>query len=319
MATVKKTKPKTGENRFNLRTESWSYEKFDSLSPYVMNRDVEPRVPKVVKLLSKKYLPIHSVVTVGVAVKPFGKYKKGEMFRLDGNTRAEAFRVKPELIPSVPFNVTMIDIESKEEADEIYYGIDSSESVETNAHKVTGYLREREYEAVSKTIKLGRFKTALTNASKYCIADDGVTSIENSDFEVKLDYFWDEIVFIDQTKVIDQKDKRISFNVLTSLLLICKKYGTDSERVNLLINNVKNSLTEYNDQTQVDGVHYMLNDVYRMHSKEWTITGFGSSKILICKVLYYLDRFVIGETIKKPIKKISEKKLIEFFQNYLSK
>ena len=55
MATVKKTKPKTNENRFNLRTESWSYEKFDEIKPYVKNRDVEPRVPKVVKLLSKKY------------------------------------------------------------------------------------------------------------------------------------------------------------------------------------------------------------------------------------------------------------------------
>lgn len=313
MSTVKKT----NEKKFNLRTESWSYEKFNSIEPYNKNRDVEPRVSKVVKLLSKKYLPIHSVVTVGVAVKPFSNYKKGEMFRLDGNTRAEAFRVKPELIPTVPFNVMMIDIESKKEAEEIYYSIDSSDSVETAAHKVTGFLRERNYNAKTKNIKNGVFKGALLNACKYVHNENG-DLLQKADFDTMLDYFWNELVYIDQSGVINSKDGRVVGNVTTSLLLICKKYGTDNERVKLLINNLKNFVTECNDQTQVDGVHYVLNDLHRIHKQDWTKSQISISIPIICKILHSLDKFVIGETLNKSNRKMSEKKLMEFYQNYLS-
>lgn len=314
--TVKKTK--VTNDKFNLRTESWSYDEFAKLDPYMMNRDVEPRVSKVVKTLSRKYLPIHSVVTVGVAVNAFGKYKKGEMFRLDGNTRAEAFKVRPELIPNVPFNVIMMDIENKTEADEIYYGIDSSDSVETSSHKITGFLREREYDAVSKVIKSGKFKTALDNACRYGHNNEGVY-LQTAPFNLKLDHFWNELTFLDNTGILNPTDKRVSANVMTSLLLICKKYGTDNDRVNILIDNFKNGITVTNDISQVDGVHYVLNDLFRDYMLVWKTTGFNNSLPLICKILNSLDKFVLNETIKKPIKTLSDKKLAEFYQNYLTK
>ena len=315
---MKKTvTPTVKTDKFNLRTELWSYEKFAKLDPYMMNRDVEPRVSRVVKTLSRKYLPIHSIVTVGRATKSFGKYKKGDLFRLDGNTRAEAYKVRPELIPEVPFNVIMVDIENKIEADEIYYGIDSSDAVETSSHKITGFLREREYDATSKVIKSGKFKTALDNACRYGHNEEGVY-LQTAPFNVKLDYFWEELTYLDSTGILNPNDKRVSANVMTALLLISKKYGVNNKRFNILIENFKNGLTVTNNSTQVDGVHHVINDLYTKNILVWKTTGFGNSLPLISKILNSFDKFVQNETIKKPIKTMSDKKLAEYYQHYLS-
>jgi hypothetical protein len=317
--TVKNTTTKK-TNKYNLRTESWSYEKFAKLEPYVRNRDVEPRIPKVVKLLAKKYIPTHSIVIVGNVTKPFAKYKKGDKFRLDGNTRAEAFKIRPELIPEVPFHVIMMDVSSKEEADEIYYAIDSSDSVETSSHKITGYLREREYTALSKTIKEGKFKTALDNACRYGHNNDGLY-LQTAPFEDKLDFFWNELIHIDKWKLgnMDNRSKtKMSANVLTSLLLVAKKYGVNHKRFDLLIENFKNELTVTNNSTEVDGVHYVNTTLFTKNALVWKNTGRTNAFTLIHSILYSFDKFILNENIKKGSKLPNEKKLTEFYQNYRS-
>ena len=311
---------KQTNTKHNLRMESWSYNKFSKLEPYIRNRDVEPRVSKVVKLLSKKYLPTHSIVTVGRATKAFSKYKKGDMFRLDGNTRADAFKVNADLIPTVPFHVIIIDIESKEEADEIYYSIDSSDSVETSANKNTGYLRERDYTATSMSVKNGNFKTAIDIACRYTFDDNGQL-LDKAPFDKKLDYFWDELTYIDKWLPKSKKVKsKMSGSVVCGLLLIGKKYGVQNERFNLLLDNFKNEVTEINTATEADGVHYVLTTLYEKNSEVWT--RITKNIPLITTIHYSLDKFMLGETINKRsgipnTKKFSEK-LMEFFQDYLS-
>jgi len=297
------------------RQELWPYERFDKLAPYELNRDIEHRVGKVVKLLAEKYLVTHSMVVVGRAIKPFGRYNTNDYFRLDGTTRAEAYRLRPDLIPNKPFLVTVIDFDNKEDADAHYYSIDSSYSVETSSDKVTGYLRERDYNAMSRIIQKGRFKVSLDNACRYGHNEDGLY-LQTAPFNKKLDYFWDEITYIDSLGLDDIE--RYSAHILTVFLLIAKKYGVHNERFNLLVENYKNGVTTINDGREVDGVHFVYNDVYSKNIKMFKLNNRSVSGGLICQILFAFNKFMMNDTIKRNTRFPSERRLAELYQFYLT-
>jgi len=298
------------------RQELWPYERFDKLAPYELNRDIEHRVGKVVKLLAEKYLITHSMVVVGRAIKPFGRYNTNDYFRLDGTTRAEAYRLRPDLVPNKPFLVTVIDFDNKEDADAHYYSIDSSYSVETSSDKVTGYLRERDYNAMSRIIQKGRFKVSLDNACRYGHNEDGLY-LQTAPFNKKLDYFWDEITYIDSLGLDDIE--RYSAHILTVFLLIAKKYGVHNERFNLLVENYKNGVTTINDGREVDGVHFVYNDVYSKNIKMFKLNNRSVSGGLICQILFAFNKFMMNDTIKRNTRFPSERRLAELYQFYLTK
>lgn len=301
---------------FNTRQEKWDVMKFIKLNPYIMNRDIEPRIPKMIARLSEGPKPTHIRVAVGVVKKPFAKYKTGDYFRFDGNTRSESWKVKPELMPNVPLIVDVYEVRSKDDADKIYYDIDSSESVEKSAEKITGQLREKEYVAVSKIIKKGNFKTAVNNACRY-VKDVNGKSLSNKEyqkrFDIKLDTFWDEIATIDNMNLDMFSKNRYSGNVLTALLMVTKKYGIKNDRLRLLFENYAESISTINNGTSMDGVHFVSNVVFAEYSTMWTATGFSNARIVISKILYGFDKFMRNETIPKKLK---NKKFLEFYENY---
>jgi hypothetical protein len=291
---------------------------FMSLPPYNQNRDTEPRVAKIVRILSSTPLPTQLEVAVGKATKPFGPYKKNDYFRLNGNTRCDAWTVRPELIPTCDLDVKVYEVDSAEYARSLYDSFDSSDSVETSTDKVTGYLRERNFKAKNLRFKKGNFKTAVINACRYAHDDNGVYlngKEFNNKFNLKLDFFWKEIKKMDSYPM-DELTK-YSGNVLTAFLLVLKKYGLKNERFDELFNNFKESLTTYNTATYVDGVNYVFNYVYPNNSDVWTQTGFSNSFILISKILYGFDMFMRDEKVSKK-DKVKDKFLKEFYQNYLN-
>jgi hypothetical protein len=315
---VKKNDPMYDYSTFKMSIERMSPEKFMKLPAYFRNRDVDQRVSKMTKRLMKGALPTHLIVAVGKATQNFGPYKKGQYFRLDGHTRTDSWKVNPDLIPNVDLFVIVYELDSYEYTLSIYDDIDSTESAEKVNEKISGLLRERNYVAKSDRIKKCTFKTAVINSCRYLHTPEGVYlngKEFNNKFDVKLDYMWKELTTIDSIGI--DSIERYSGNVLTAFLLLTKKYGTSSRRLKTLIDNYKEGITTVNTSTTVDGVHYVYNSLYPDYQTVWTQTGFSNSFDLISKILYCFDMFMRNENISKKTKFPTNKKLREFYQEYI--
>lgn len=304
----------TNYTKFNTRSEFWSYNKLSKLKPISINRDTDSRLVKVTKRLEKKYLPTHSIIMVGKVVKDFGKYKKGDYFRFDGNTRSDVWKVKPELVPQIPFLTIIFDIDSEQDMKDIYYSIDSQDAVETSSDKMTGMLRNKNYNPKSNIIKKGQFKRGLDLACQYGDNERG-EYLHTSSIDTKLDYYWNVLTFLDKLG-IDNKNPRYSPNLLGCLLMIGKKYGVNHKRFSLLVENFKNGITTINNTKYVDGVHYVYNNLYEKKKEVWKLSTWGSARGVVSPMLYCFDKFMKNENISKTTKFPNEKTLNEFFQFY---
>jgi len=316
---VKKNDSMYDYSTFKMDIVRMSPEKFMKLPAYIRNRDVDSRVSKMTKRLMKGALPTHLIVAVGKATENFGPYKKGQYFRLDGHTRTDAWKVNPDLVPNVDLFVIVYELDSYDYTLLIYNDIDSTESAEKVNEKISGLLRERNYVAKSDRIKKCTFKTAVINSCRYIHTPEGVYlngKEFNDKFNVKLDYMWKELTTIDSIGI--DSIERYSGNVLTAFLLLAKKYGSSSKRLKTLINNYKEGVTSVNTSTTVDGVHYVYNNLYADNQNVWTQTGFSNSFDLISKILYSFDMFMRNENISKKTKFPTNKKLREFYQEYIN-
>lgn len=305
-------------SKYRIRTEFWSYEKLSKLEPIVINRDTDIRLSKVYKRLVDKYLPTHSTVIVGHVTKPFDCYEEHDMFRLDGNTRMEVYKIKPELIPDTPFLVIIYDIDCWEDAKDIYDSIDNKDAAESTSEKITGILRYKEYDANSELVKKGKFKRAIDIVSLYDVDSDGVR-INTLSTEDKINRYWEYITYIDELGITNM-EKRWSAGVFACLIMVAKKYGLDHERFDLLYNNLQDGLTTVNDKDEVDGVHYVYHTLYDKFKDSWTNTGmYNTKKTHIVLILYGFDMFMKNENISKKTKidKQLSSTLKTFFENYL--
>ena len=280
--------------RFNPRVEVWNYERFKKLETYSLNRDVEPRITKVSKALSEGYVPGHSLTQVGFVTKDFGKYKVGDLVCLDANTRKAIYLLDPSLIPP-EFFVLIYDISSKEDADKCYYSIDNTNAAESNAEKITGIHGENGYKPKSKKIKKGQYKTAINNVMRYLVNPD-MTPMKFKSLQEEINYFLPEIKYLDN---LGLDFDRYSSNILSVLILLTKKYGTNNERLERLIYNYKTGTTKVNNESEMDGIHYVYNILYIEHINEWSLTGYKSVHELIHTILYCFDKFILGELLVK--------------------
>lgn len=310
------------QKNYNTRAEMWSYDKLSKLKPIKINRDTEPRLKKVSKLLAKKYLPTHSVIYVGKVIKSFGKYKIGEYFRFDGNTRFNIYELKPELIPTVPFLVIIYDVDNLEDMKSIYYSIDSENSVEKSNEKITGIHRYKNYKAFSPVIRDGKYKRAVEIACRYGNDNKGIY-LQTADFyDVQLNHYWDVVTHIDKLGIENTKkqnpDTRYSTIMFGCLLMVGKKYGVNHKRFNLLYNNFKNGITQINNDKFIDGVSYVYIKMFSRYNETWTKSDCYNvvKNPIATQALYCFDMFMKGEYIPKGKTLMSESKLQEFFQYY---
>ena len=320
MKKSKSVEPSMDYTKFKNESIRMSPKKFMSLADFYRNREVELRIPKLIKRLEKGACPTHLRVAVGKAMTAFGGYKKNQYFKLDGHGRMEVYKIREDLIPNVDLIVDVYEVSSHEEALSIYYNIDSIESVETSSDKITGLLRESMFNPKTKTIREGKFKTVLNQACRYGKSPEGLYLNDKkykTQFNLKYYYFLKELKFIDNF-LIDKMD-RYSSCVFSSLLLIIKKYGVSNKRIKLLIENFRDDETEVFDGNNVDGVHYVYHMVYAQIGKDiWKVNSNTHSPRTISYILYAFDKFMKGETISKKSKYPSEQELREFFQFYLS-
>jgi hypothetical protein len=321
--TTTKTAFNANDNKMN--EEKWGVSKFLKLKPYSKNREVMFRTPKIKKKLMEGYLPTHSIVHVGKAMTSFGSYKKGDLFRLDGNTRSEIWSSHPELIPPTDLLVFVHEIDSKEYGDKIYYSIDSMDSAETGSEKLTGIQRELGFVPKSDMFLKGKYKSLLELTCRWGYDSEVIDEkgnplyLQNAGNAAQLRCFFDEVQFLDSNETF-HKHKKASMNVNAAILLIAKKYGADHPRLKLLVKNFSNEITTTNNQTQMDGVHYVINDLYVNNKEIWKYNGYSSyAKGLvpvICNILHAFDCFMRNENLPKGKKLMSDKKLLDLWRDY---
>jgi len=317
----------TDFSKYNIKTELWSYEELSKLEPVSINRDTEIRLEKVSKRLRKKYLPTHSIITVGHVTKPFDTYKENDMFRLDGNTRFDIYKIEPDLIPKVPFMVIIIDLDNWEDTKDIYYSIDNTDAAEKTNEIVTGVFRYLKYDPISQTMKNGKIKRAIDFVAKNDIDSNGLR-VSKYPLEKQIMRYFDVIVELDKSGVTNMKRK--SAGIFACLIMVGMKYGVEHERFGLLCNNLKFGFSSFHDENEVDGAYYVYDILYNYYKDYWSDYGvFNLNKSpIVMRTLYGFDMFMKNIKISKhkklesPVKwKTSENivpKYIEtLFKNYL--
>jgi len=304
-----------------FRQEVWPTQKFLTVETFEKNRVIEPRIKKLTKLLKTTNNNRLYEVAIGVATKPFNsevsRYKKNDKFCIDGNARAEVWRRNPSLCPEYVC-VKIYDIDTKEKADETYYTFDNSSAAESSSDKLSGLLRERNYTAISETVRYGKINTVLKKATRYAHDDDGLHLL-TAPVEKMLDYHWNEIVFLDKNPDIFNKYKvKTSPNVTAALLMIGKKYGVNNSRFKKLIDNYCEEVSEVSTKSEMDGVTYVFNTLYSKNKEIWGNNAYSVNKLpLFGKILHGFDCFMNKKTIQKGSKIFKqEKQFIEYYKNY---
>jgi hypothetical protein len=293
-----------------------TYEEFNKIKPYIRNRDVMPRIPKMRKYLSSGYQRAQSCITIGVAIEDFGPYKKGDHFLLNGCTRQETWRWYPELVTNHIFYANVYYLSSKEEADGEYDALDNKNAAETSNEINTGLMREAEMTNFqTPQFAQGRFNTIFTAICRYGYSEDNVYLNNLTPME-KLLYFKEELTFLDPFQI--NKSKRYSVPIMTALIMLTKKYGTNNEKLIELINNFKSRVTIKNDYNEVDGVHYIYNDYYDKNAKDWSSMSYSIQSERIGTILYCFEKFLNDEFLKKTNGAVKEVKDISEMKKHFS-
>lgn len=302
------------------REEVWPIKKFLSVPVYEKNRTIEPRLKRMLSELKTNKNERLFEVSVGVAIKDFdkksSKYKKNDVFCLDGNCRAEIWRRNPSLAPENVL-VRIYSLDSKEKSDETYFTFDNSKASETASDRMSGLLREKNYSAKSDVIRYGRMNTFLKKATRYAHDENGLYLL-TSPVEKMLNFHWEQVKFLDEYQQIFNKGVKGSCNVYAALLMVGKKYGVTHPRFKVLLDNYCNEETEVNNKDCVDGVTYVFSTLYGKHKEIWGNNAYSVNKLpLFGKILFSFESFMLGESIDKTKKrKVKDSIFIDYYKDF---
>lgn len=314
-------KTNTLRNNTSIKTtylKSISIENFLKIPAFYKNRDVLSRVNKKRKELEKGFLPSHLNVVIGIAKKSFHQYQQGDMFVVDGNTRAEVWRQYPELRPMVTLNATYMNFEDKDTLESTYYSIDSASAYEKSNEKLSGIFREIDFNPVSKIVRQGKIKTALDDAAAYLMYINGKPK-KDATIEDIVRHYIVEIKYIDS--IIDKVNKKkYSSTLFACMMMIGKKYGVNSERFQMLCHNIINNIYEKAKDTHICGIQYVMDELYTANNDIWKVTGLKKGSELISEMLFALEQYMQGKQIKRKenYKIAKTKKYIQHYVNYFS-
>jgi len=301
--------------------EVWSVDQFLSVPVFEKNRNLERRIKSLTKKITTNTNERLKEVSVGVATQDFDKsvsrYKRGDMFCLDGNCRAEIWRNNPSLCPENVY-VKVYPIVSKTHADETYETFDNSQASETHSDKLSGILREKNYDAMSTIIRYGKMNTFLKKAVRYAQDENG-DYLKNQPIEKALDFHLNEISYLDKyQRIFNKKKIKGSPNVYAALLMIGKKYGTNHPRYKMLLDNFCDEVSEINDKENVDGVTYVFNTLYGKYKEIWGNNAYSvnHSSPLFGMILFSFESFILNETINKQSKKIKDGIFMDYYKDF---
>lgn len=217
------------------------------IRPIPINRNSHNRVSKMKKIFDEATLqntqPL-TEVAMGLVTQDFsdvtdfgdGKavkilYRKGEVYRLDGNTRAYYWKKYPEQAEGVNLSVRVIELTCAEDV-KVYYTFDSQEAVEKANEKIQGLKNKYQWYPNQAMFNNGQFKTAL---------DWAYPDEDPQKMEVTFHYFFDALKTLDKIGSPDgpwvskPAHKAIAKQAIYAALLIAlKDRGNDARVLDLI-------------------------------------------------------------------------------------
>ena len=242
---------------------------FLALSEWITQRNVDNRLKKkgVLDHLSKLF-PTHYIVAVGELTEndvweDGTKYSKGQLFRIDANSRAKMWTLKKS--DAVPENVLAIKFSAKTliELRNIYWAYDNPTAAEQTAEICQGIFKSVNYEPATKKFKDGAIVTALSYAcmfhAKETFGADGLWTNPEDDTITLTEFRRTRMLlavlkYLDTVKAVDQLlaetgyNKQFDATFMTSLFLYHIKKGVFSDNVKYLLKLIaENVLDEDGD------------------------------------------------------------------------
>lgn len=147
-------------NTFGFRTEQIDLDEFISYRDNPIQRNTELRAKKASKAHLRVYDPTHRKVSVA-------RLPNGVVYKLDGHTRAYLWERNLLNCPH-GLSVDVYEVESVDDAIELYKRFDSSFAVETSRDKLSGAFSHYDFDPTSSLIKQGGITSAIN------ILDDNI-------------------------------------------------------------------------------------------------------------------------------------------------
>lgn len=242
---------RVGSNQYlPMDVETWV-----AMKPIPINRNSHNRVAKMKKTFDEATVqdtqPLTEVV-MGVVTRDFSdtadlgdgklvqiKYTKGDIFRIDGNTRAFYWKKYPDQSPE-QLTVRVINLASPADV-LVYYSFDSQEATEKSNEKIQGLKNKFQWYPVQAMFNNGQFKNALD----WAYPDTDAQKIETT-----FTYFFEQLKTLDKIGSPDgpwiskpAAPKLKTSAIVTAFLIALKERGNDA-RVLDLIGKVINTTSD---------------------------------------------------------------------------
>jgi hypothetical protein len=236
-----------GPNRYTtLDVKTWI-----SVPPIKRNRNSHNRVQKMKKIFDEKSFddtqPLTEVVMAEIMndfidyVQPADgtpaikhEYHKGELYRLDGNTRAYYWELHPDMQPNL-LTVRIIPLTKKEDV-KVYYSFDNAKAAENSKEILQGLIRLYNWQPKQRMFINGEFKTAL---------DAAYYDPDTQPSEVTFNYYYNECKMLDKIGspngpwISEPALKGVKSQALIAAFLIAlKTYGTNNTDLLKLIQEI---------------------------------------------------------------------------------
>lgn len=277
------------------------YQRYAELEEIFCQRDTEGRWNKAKKYLDK-FIPEHSIVTIGVLTKPDtmgGKrYKAGHKFRIDSNTRNYCWSIGgsnqiPKDVFVIEFNFSSLD-----RLKQCYDTYDSINQTEKNQEKFYGIITGMcNYEPQSTKVKKGVIITALHRASM-CYQPDIYKSKapQTEAIPGQISYFLEEIKAFDKM-IVNEGSWNQTWTC--AALMSMKKYGINNKRLREGLDLLDKKASD----TRVavpDGITCIIEEWKTENGilgEKGTRADRFEYQVDFC--LYYIDKWMVNQKVKK--------------------
>ena len=288
------------------------FEEYRDIPEVFCQRNTDARLSRARKHLAA-LLPEHTIVFTARLTKDdsiFGKkYKAGQRWRLDSNTRAKNWEDGgSDFIPDNVFNIEFA-FDSCERIQKSYNTFDSADSVERNQEKVYGiFVGNYRWTPTSTKLLKGQILTALHKACQYFDNDNypfQQSSAKPIEVVGQIGTFLPELKHLDKFM---QDPKSWDQHLICAALLAIKKHGENNDRLNTALQYIDRKAADTRDLKKCfDGVTHIVVEWDRNEIFVNKNTKFKGQDNLDCTLpwlLYCIEKFLADkkqQRINRPV------------------
>lgn len=301
-----------------LNIEKMDIDVFLSLPPVPQQRNTISRAKKkstqdMLKSLHPSHLDVGVVELTKDCLYYGKKYKKGERFTVNGNTRS--YYWKNGMTNAIPthVNATIYKVDNMEQVREIYNTYDNPSATERNQEKLYGIIyRSYDYTAQSSLVEKGAFLTALQYAC-YCF-DPVAHTLKADNLPFKVKEYIEEIKAFD---VICKSPKYWDQALICSALMLLKLYGTNNAKLNEFLRRIDGRCMDTTKAERDGATHVCLewSNNEKWKTKRTNFKTEGSLIETVPFILYWAEKF-IQDKKQTQLGGGWEKKAEDWFKQY---